>query len=348
MILREAKDADRPRWDEFVLRHPNGLAYQLFAWKKAVEEAYGFPGTYLLAEEGGIVRGVLPLILMKSPFGGKGRYVSLPYCDAGGVLADDPSTAEELVRFAETTARERSAAGLELRHATPPEGVSPGCAAHAGKVRMLLELPPDSERLLAGLKAKLRSQVKKPSRDGLSFRHGGPELVDDFYAIFSVNMRDLGSPVHSRKWIRAVAAHFGERARIGVVCTPDRIPAAAGIILMHSRTVSVPWASSLRRFNHLNPNMLLYWSFLAFAADGKYARFDFGRSTPEEGTYRFKEQWGAVPVPLFWEERMGRGSTAGRGFLAGAGRRSAETIWAALPVSATRILGPVLRRHISL
>ena len=295
------------------------------------------------------MRGVLPLIHLKLPFLGGGRFVSLPYCDAGGVLAEDQAVSYALVASAEALARKEHGKGLELRQSAPPCGDP--LRRHgqtAGKVRMVLELPGDAGRLLAGLKAKLRSQVNKPQRDGLTVRLGGPDLVDAFYPIFAENMRDLGSPVHSKAWIRAVVVHFGERARVGVVSTPEGLPVAAGVILLHPGTVSIPWASSLRRFNPLNPNVLLYWRFLAFAADGGFPRFDFGRSTPGEGTFRFKEQWGAEPFPLYWEDRLQSKGKKASGFLEGAGRKSAEAIWSHLPLPATNAIGPVLRRHISL
>jgi len=348
MRIRLADNADQSSWDAYVLRHPQGLAYQMYAWKKAVEQAYGFRGAYLLAEEQGVVCGVLPLIHLKAPFLGGGRFVSLPYCDAGGVIADDPVIGNALVTSAEALTREKHVRGIELRQSSPLNATLPRYRLHTGKVRMVLVLPGDSDRLLAGLKSKLRSQLKKPLRDGLTVRLGGADLVDEFYQIFAENMRDLGSPVHSKGWLQAVVGHFGERARIGVVYTPEGFPVAAGVILLHPRTVSVPWASSLRRFNRLNPNMLLYWSFLAFAADGGFAQFDFGRSTPAEGSYRFKEQWGAEPFPLYWEDRLRRDEKKKYGFLGGAGRKSAEAIWSRLPLQATKAIGPMLRRHISL
>jgi CelD/BcsL family acetyltransferase involved in cellulose biosynthesis len=119
-------------------------------------------------------------------------------------------------------------------------------------------------------------------------------------------------------------------------------------MLLHSRTVSIPWASSLRSCNHLNPNMLLYWTFLSFAADGGYARFDFGRSTPGEGTYRFKEQWGAQPSPLCWQDLTTPELTRRMGNLTGPGRRIAGVVWSYLPLRVTTLLGPPLRRNISL
>jgi FemAB-related protein (PEP-CTERM system-associated) len=274
--------------------------------------------------------------------------VSLPYCDVGGCLAEDAETCDALLGVASDLASEGAIKGLELRwagHRNPESGRE---AAAGQKVRMTMDLPGDAETLLAGLKAKLRSQVKKPQRDGLRARLGGTELIDDFYGVFAENMRTLGSPVHSKRWIVAVVESFAEAARVGVVYTPEGIPAAGGIILIHPRTVSIPWASSLRSCNHLNPNMLLYWTFLAFAADGGFAKFDFGRSTPGEGTYRFKEQWGAKPSALCWQDLGASESKGATDGLTVAGRRLAKVVWAHLPFRVTTLLGPPLRRNISL
>jgi FemAB-related protein (PEP-CTERM system-associated) len=350
MHIRLATPADQHAWDGYVLAHPEGTAYQLWAWREAVESAYGFAGIYLLAEAAGQVRGVLPLVDFRVPLRGA-SLVSLPYCDVGGVLADDAEVAGLLLAEARTLGRERNSPCM-LRSVTPLAGAG---VNRTDKVRMVLDLPGGSDVLLAGLKAKLRSQVNKPLRDGLTVRLGGAELGASFYEIFAENMRDLGSPVHSRGWIEAVLAAYGERARVAMVATPAGEPAAAGIILLHPTTVSIPWASALRRHNRLNPNMLLYWSFLSFAADHGYKRFDFGRSTPGEGTYRFKEQWGTRPQPLFWYELTTAEAVAeplatsrAANPLASGGRDLAARIWSRLPLAGANWLGPRIRKYIAL
>ena len=220
---------------------------------------------------------------------------------------------------------------------------------------MLLKLPESSGALLTSFKSKLRSQVRKPAKDGLSSKLGGEDLLGSFYGVFTENMRDLGSPVHSKEWIRSVLRFFGPRARCGVVFMPDGSPAAAGIILCHDRVVSIPWASSLRRFNRSNPNMLLYWGFLEHAADNGYAFFDFGRSTPGEGTYRFKEQWGASPHPLHWVRIETRNGTVQPICLQDSGqaapsrsRQMAEKVFQSLPVPMATFVGSRIRKYISL
>jgi hypothetical protein len=86
---------------------------------------------------------------------------------------------------------------------------------------------------------------------------------------------------------------------------------------------------------------------LEYACDQGYEFFDFGRSTPDEGTYKFKQQWGAAPRPLYWyyvgrqEGQAGEQSQRIR-------LRLAVRYWKKLPVSLTRVFGPMLRKHIGL
>jgi hypothetical protein len=78
-------------------------------------------------------------------------------------------------------------------------------------------------------------------------------------------------------------------------------PVAASLVHWHRDTIEVPWASALREFNPLCANVLLYWQMLRFAIERGARTFDFGRSTPGEGTFHFKRQWGAEPRELVWE-----------------------------------------------
>ena len=68
------------------------------------------------------------------------------------------------------------------------------------KISMQLALPVDSEQLWSDLRAKVRSQIKRPLREGATGQVGGLELLDDFYRVFAVKYRDLGVPVYPKRW----------------------------------------------------------------------------------------------------------------------------------------------------
>lgn len=354
MKIKIADQSDKQRWDEYVLNHPDGIAYQLFAWKETVRNAYGFESHYIMALQDKKIVGVLPLTIFQIPFVNK-SYVSLPYCDAGGPLADSPEIEKELLLCAVNLADENQIKKLVIRSTSSFAGIDDELTENPGKVRMVLELPDNSEVLIKSFKSKLRSQVKKPGKDGLSIEFGSIDILDEFYRLFAENMRDLGSPVHSAKWFESILTTFNRRAVLLLVRMPDQTPAAGGIILCHKKVVSVPWASSLRRFNRSNPNMLLYWGFLKYASDNGFKKFDFGRSTPNEGTFRFKKQWGAVPKPLHWsdfsisdridnlkpdikEGEMGPSNL----------RKIVEKMISKMPVQCSTIIGSMTRKYISL
>ncbi len=344
--IRLADNEDHQRWDEFVLSSADTGPYHLFAWKKAIESAYRHKTYYLVAEDSKKdIKGIFPLVLMKPPIL-KGTLVSLPFCDYGSMFTNDSGSASLLLDHALELSNTLSSK-LEIRCKQENSLLDNtgrfGTISH--KSRMVLELPGTSGELWDQFKSKLRSQVRKPMKEGLEFKMGSIDMLDEFYGVFCNNMRALGSPVHSKKWIRSVLESFGEHARTGVVFK-ENTPVAAGVILTLNYTVSIPWASTIRDYNRLSPNMLLYWGFLKFACDNGFKYFDFGRSTPGEGTYRFKEQWGAKPHPLYWYIE---GANKDKPSLTnGRMRDILETSWSRLPLGMANTLGPLVRRYISL
>jgi FemAB-related protein (PEP-CTERM system-associated) len=345
--IKIARINDQVRWDTFVLSREDAGPYHLYAWKCAIEAAYGHRTFYLMAEgHDSKILGVLPLVLVKPP-ALRGILVSLPFCDYGGILSSGRAIAEQLMQYAFDLAAALNAR-LEFRYKLPESALSEssvlGVMSH--KVRMVLSLPDGSEVLWNGFKSKLRSQIKRPIKENLEFQLGSLDLLNDFYEVFRINMRDLGSPVHSRTLISSILETFGASAHVGVVYYQDK-PVASGIILDHRDMVSIPWASSLDEYSRLSPNMLLYWGFLKYASDNGFRVFDFGRSTLGEGTYKFKEQWGCKPFPLYW---YGEGfSDNGKPVLAaGRVRKIMEQTWSKLPQGLVDVLGPAVRQYITL
>lgn len=350
MKIRLAGNTDSSRWDAFVEKHQDASPYHLWAWKEAIEEAYAHKGYYLVAEENGEIVGAFPLIHMQFPFLSN-QLVSLPFCDIGGCLVNSPETENLLVNEAISVGVDLQVNTIDIREQSSQiPSANRQTSVSCDKVRMLLELPQSSEILWEKFKSKLRSQINRSSKNGLVFTWGNHDSVDQFYDVFSSNMRDLGSPVHAKGWIQAVLSYYGDAARMGLVHKEGKA-IGCGIILMTQKKVCIPWASTLREYNNLSPNMLLYWSFLQYAADSGHDRFDFGRSTPGEGTYKFKAQWGAEPQALYWHTVYLSGqptpNESAAGNLSG-NRERLASLWARLPLWAANSLGPLVRRNISL
>lgn len=299
--------------------------------------------------------GVFPLIYISSYFFGK-SLVSIPYFDSGGVLAVDKLTEIALLKKSIQLAEELGAAQVEFRQYYrlfsfedfANSQTEWKLSVSTNKVRMVLEnIPDNSELLMKSFTSKLRSQIRKPIKEGLTTKIGGVELVDDFYSVFAENMRDLGSPVHSKKFIAETLRAFPNAANVFIVYGNQK-PLAGSVTIGFKDILHNPWASSLRSYSHLAPNMLLYWSMLEFACQKDYQRFDFGRSTPGEGTYKFKEQWGARPEPLYWY-RLSKTKDQNWGEQLDKDKMSKVIeYWKKLPVPLTKIIGPRIRKYISL
>jgi hypothetical protein len=221
--IKIAEREQQERWDRYVSCQEGAGPYHLFAWRIALENTYPIIPYYLMGEnEKGELEGVLPLFYLKPPLV-KGLLVSLPYCDYGGMLFSNHPAAARLAHKAVDLAHSLNAS-LEIRCSAPSQVLDEGIRLYPSshKIRMLLELPRDPGVLWNGFKSKLRSQIRRPQKEGLEFQEGGRELVKPFYYIFSRNMRELGSPVHSKKLIESVMEAYGESARIGLVTLRGR------------------------------------------------------------------------------------------------------------------------------
>lgn len=326
-------------YDTYVATHPDASPYHNSAWLKAAARAYHHSGWLITAHRGGNLCGVLPLVEVRMPFG-PGSLVSLPFCDVGGPLADDEDTRFRLLEEAKTFAAKKSVHVSKVREGGAAlKEADQNCEASHRKVRMLCVLPENSEALFKSYKPKLRSQIRKAEKNGLRAEiRTDMEAVDIFYPVFAWNMRRLGSPVHSRDWFRELKQAYGKQMIVGLVFL-DGQPVGAGIVLNTGSQACIPWASTLEQYNHLAPNMLLYWSLLSHVCDQGCKLFDFGRSTIGEGTYRFKKQWGAKPYALPWADQPGKASRL-RPFI--------ESVWRKLPLGVANWIGPKLRRYITL
>jgi FemAB-related protein (PEP-CTERM system-associated) len=312
------------------------------AWPLVLQAGLRHVPYCLEAVEGGQTRGFVALAHVRSLLFGR-FLVSLPYLNYGGVLADDPEVTGRLIGHAVQLADELNVRYLELRHERPTDHAALPVRL-AEKVHMRLELPGSPGELWDRLPAKVRNQVRKGQKSDLTVAWGGQALLSEFYDVFSRNMRDLGTPVYGRGLFRGTLERFPGRAELCVV-RAGRTPVSAALLLHGWGVTEIPSASSLRRFNPTCANMLLYWHLLERAVQRGQQVFDFGRSTPEGNTYRFKKQWGAVPYPATWQYHLRRGTVTAMRPDNPRYRRLIRA-WQRLPLFLTRLLGPVVVRGI--
>ncbi len=332
-ISRVPDSGDLAGWWKFVEQHPAASAYHSRAvWEFLCAQPHVTAEMLIAKDNSDRVIGGMPLIFMTTPLLGNFA-VSMPFFNYGGPVTRFNNVFEALLGIAKEEGQQGQLKYAEVR--TLQQTAYP---ASTKKVSMLRALPDSAEVFEDEIGAKVRAQVKKAEPYRPRFKVGGKELLDDFYTVFARNMRDLGTPVNSRAFFELLMDKLPEHTYIAMAYV-DNQPMATGFLLRHRNMMEIPWASTVREANKMNMNMWLYDNMLKFAISKGMHWFDFGRSTQDAGTYRFKKQWGAEPHQHYWYQFSQ--DPAGESLNPDNPKfKLAIGVWQRLPVWVTRKIGP--------
>lgn len=334
--------ADFSAWDDYVSQSGECSLYHSSATPKMIKRLFGHHYYCFLARDSaGQVVGVLPLVHIKSALFGN-YMVSLPYFNYGGAVAVDKGVEQSLMDSAIKQGESLNVSHIEFRDVQERESTLP---ARLDKVAMLLDLPDDPDILLKAIGAKRRSQIKRPIREGVEVLTGKGELLDQFYDVFARNMRDLGTPVYGKNFFRTIVETFADNVHIVIVRHGGK-PVAAAFLLGYKGQMEIPWASTLREVNKIGVNMFLYWEVLKYSIEQGFDVFDFGRSSVDSGTFRFKKQWGAKPKQLYWHYWMRDGGELPQLNPNNPKYQLAIKLWQKLPLFVTKLLGPMIVKNL--
>ena len=331
-------------WDDFVRAQPNWTHFHLIGWRAIIGRVLGHECPYLVARETATERivAVLPLVRVRSLLFGH-YLVSMPFLNYGGPLGREDGVralATEAVAIAARTGVKL----LELRSRT---ALPVALQVSHRKLTVVLDLPSDPDALWASLPGKLRSQIKRPRKDGVDVRFG-VEQLDAFHQVFAHHMRDLGTPSLPKALFEVIADVFPDDVHFAVAYH-DGQPIACGCGFLWNGEFEMTWASALRSHRAMSPNMLVYWELMHRMVGAGAHLFNFGRCSPDSGTHRFKMQWGGREETLWWYQRSGvaQGTkpattpSPDQGIFALATR-----VWQRLPVAIATRLGPSIVRFI--
>ena len=312
------------------------------AWLGVLAEAFGHDTYALVAKIGPYICGFLPLAHVESMLFGR-HLVSLPYLNSNGVLADSSLVQRLLIDRAATLADELNVRQLQLRHEQPIEHpVFNASITH--KVHIRKPLPESTDAVWKGYDPKVRNQVRKGEKSNLAVTWGKEDVLEAFYAVLSENMRDLGTPIYSKRLFESILATFPDRAEICMIWDQSK-PVATALLLHGHGVTEVPTASSLRSYNKSCANMLMYRHLIDRAVERGQDTFDFGRSTIDGHTFKFKKQWGAMPQPAHWQIQLRVGEVSETRSENPKYERMIR-VWQKLPIWLTQWIGPPIVRGI--
>ena len=337
--IRELNSTDISQWDDFVLGHRFGTPFHLIAWKRTLEQTFGYLAKYLVAIEEERIRGILPLFLVKNPIIGK-ALISTPFAVYGGVLANSEADVLKLHERAISLAKELGADYLELRNAHREQcATTPNVDRYVSFIQPLV---PDENALLESLPKKTRNMVRKSLKTKFEMRYRSKDLKH-FETLYAKSMRRLGTPCFPSKYFANLVRNFGDMIDIRE-CWLDGKPLAASMNFMFKEDMHIYYAAADVQYNHLNPNTYMYFDHLRWAGAHGLKTFDFGRCKRNTGVFEFKRHWNTTMRELPYEvvlinrKELPNFSPVNPKF------QLAIKMWRLAPLWLTRLVGPSLIR----
>lgn len=325
------------RWDSYVLQQDAGTLFHGTAWRRIVERSFGYKSCYLLAEEAGQIRGALPLFLVSNPVTGR-TLISSPFAVYGGICTDNEDARRQLTSAACALAHKAKVEYLELRLR---EGIGiPDFITKDLYVTFDTEIDPDHDRLFKGLPRDTRYMIRKSQKAGLTAIIGSDGL-NEFYDVYAQSVRNLGTPVFSKKFFRIILEELGENAEIMVV-RKEQTPVAAVMSFRFRDWILPYYGGSTLQGRHFAANNFMYWELLESARQRGIRRFDFGRSKRGTGAYDFKSGWNMRESALPYQFHLVKRQELPNFSPANPKFSRVIDLWKRIPFPVTKAIGPAL------
>jgi FemAB-related protein (PEP-CTERM system-associated) len=340
ITVKPLTEADRARWDTFVTATPAGTFCHRAGWQRVIERAFGHKTHFAYAERDGRITGVLPLTEIRSRLFGH-SLVSNAFQVYGGPVATDDGSRDALIRHATDLLAQTRADHLEFRSI---EAETSGWLVKDGLyVTFRREISADHEANLAAIPRKQRAVVRKGIANQLTTRTGHDWRT--LHRVYGESVRNLGTPVFSRKYFALLCEEFGNDAEILVV--EDQGAPIAAVLSFYFRDQVLPYyGGGTPAARSRAANDIMYWEVMRRAADRGCRIFDFGRSKVDTGAYSFKKNWGFTPTPLNYEFKLRVGDAIPDVNPLNPKYRLMIETWKRLPLPVANLLGPMLVRNL--
>ena len=338
--VRTLDAASEPAWDRFVQAMPLGTFFHRAGWARVIETAFGHATHYSFTERDGAITGVLPLGRVKTMLFGD-TLISNPFCVYGGPLAVDAESEAALIAHAESLLTRTGASALEFRHLDQQVETEGWIERPDLYVTFRKPIEADHERNMKAIPRKQRAMVRKGIQNGLT--SVATRDSDELHAVYAESVRNLGTPVFSRRYFRLLMEVFGESADIVTVI--DQEKPIASVMNFYFRNEVLPYyGGGTSKARGRAGNDFLYWETMRRAADRGCSLFDFGRSKIGTGSFSFKHNWGFEAAKLHYRFRLKPGETIPDHNPLNPKYRMFINAWKRLPLPVANTLGPLIVR----
>ncbi|PHZ86063.1 peptidoglycan bridge formation protein FemAB [Paremcibacter congregatus] len=333
---------DCAAWDAYVERHSEATVYHQTAWGRAVVRSMGHKYFYIYVEDAGEIKGLIPLIQVKSRLFGN-ALISMAFATNGGPIFDSPEVLVLLDGECRRLSRALGVDSLECRNMKKIHDDWPTKSEMYSTFRKTLS--EDSEENMMAIPRKQRAMVRKGIKFGLN------AVVDDqpnrLFAMYSESVRNLGTPVFPKKLFYCLKQEYGDNCEILTIET-EAGKAVSSVMTFYFRDEVVPYyGGGTVEARALAANDFMYWSLMDRAVQEKKCTiFDFGRSKNGTGAFSFKKNWGFTPEALHYEYILKDGEEIPEINPLNPKYQLMIKTWKKLPLPLANIVGPMVSRYL--
>ncbi len=339
VAIRVIGEHDLVSWDKYIANHDQSTFCHRAGWYRVIKKAFGHQPHYLVAEQDGAICGVLPLFEVKSWLFGH-SLVSVPFCVYGGALGESAEVVRALEDYAADLAKKLNVDHLEIRNIKPTREDWPVKSIHATFIR---ELHPTDEENLAAVKYKQRAVVRKCLKNGLTVEF--PDKIDEFFHAYSTSVRNLGTPVFSKRYFNELRQEFGDDCELVSVKKDGELHCAL-MSFYHKDTVLPYYGGGLPESRQSKAMDYMYFEQMCRAGRKGFKKYDFGRSKKETGPYNYKRHWGFEETPLHYQYFLVKSDTLPDLNPLNPKYRLMVETWQKLPLWLSQLLGPLVSKFL--
>ena len=337
------------KYANFIDIHPESSIYHTFAWRRIIEQTYGYRPFYIVATHGEEVAGVLPLFEVSSLIHGR-RLVSLPFSYCVNTLYYDSRILREMIEFAKVLTKKRNCSYLEIKHGSEfPLDV--GLLSHSHFIHSVLDLSCPIDEIWRKFKKDVRKSIRKAEHSTMQLITGN-ELAHYriFFELEVETRRKQGSPPYSFRFFDALYSILHPLGKVKLYLTMlNGQYIAGGIILLHKDSALFGYSasSSSKVFLRLKPNNFLFWHAIQNLHKANLNSLDFGITDPSnEGLLRFKSAWGTRNSQIPYRYFLNQASEVPVFDRRSLKLRIARGMLHAMPLKLLKKIGPVLLRQL--
>jgi Acetyltransferase (GNAT) domain len=283
-------------WDSFLLTQPAALVHYSMRYRNLLVDHLKCQPEYLVARDGGEIRGVLP-ILWASDSSGRVANALPFYGSHGSPIAESRGSENALIEAWNNRVTDPTTlAGTMVMN--PMLGRDPVIPQHDmidERISQVTPLPESGEQseIMNMISRVARKNVRKAQRLGVTVErdaHAFAELCE----IHQGNMRAIGGLAKSREFFAAIPRHFREDEDFDLwTAQLGGETIGASLVLRFNRAAEYLTSGTVLEHRDKNPHAAILIAAMSYAARRGCTIWNFGGTwLGQEGVYRFKRKWG--------------------------------------------------------